>query len=84
MRKATGRYCTYSSATTPEHVSYSWGRNVENESLRMEDGGTLKEQNTNSQDSNIPIDHGHLAQNCLIKIHSKLQYTKCTKMFLKN
>ena len=34
----------------------------------MEDAGTLEEDDTDSQDSNIPIDHGHLAWNCSIKI----------------
>ena len=36
--------------------------------LRMEDTGTLEEDDIDSQDSNTPIDHGHLARNCLIKI----------------
>ena len=35
--------------------------------LRMEDAGTSEEDDIDSQDSNTPIDHGHLAQNCLIK-----------------
>ena len=35
--------------------------------LRMEDTG-ISEEDTDSQDSNIPIDHGHVARNCLIKI----------------
>ena len=35
----------------------------------MEDAGTLEEDDDiDSQDSNIPIDHGHLARNCSIKI----------------
>ena len=35
----------------------------------MEDAGTSEEDdNINSQDSNTPIDHGYLAQNCSIKI----------------
>ena len=38
------------------------------EMSRMEDIGTSEEDDVYSQDSNIPIDHGHLAQNCLIKI----------------
>ena len=37
--------------------------------LRMEEAGTSEEDN-NSQDSNTPIDHGHLACNCSIKIVS--------------
>ena len=36
--------------------------------LRMEDTGTSEEDDIDSQDSNTPIDHGHLARNCLIKI----------------
>ena len=36
----------------------------------MEDAGTSEEDNIDSQDSNTPIDHGHLARNCLIKIIS--------------
>ena len=35
--------------------------------LRLEDAGTSEEDYIDSQDSNIPIDHGHLAQNCSIK-----------------
>ena len=34
----------------------------------MEDAGTSEEDDTNSQDSNTSIDHGHLARNCSIKI----------------
>ena len=35
----------------------------------MEDAGTSEEDDDiDSQDSNILIDHGHLARNCLIKI----------------
>ena len=34
----------------------------------MEDAGTTEEDDIDSQDSNTPIDHGHLARNCLIKI----------------
>ena len=33
----------------------------------MEDAGTA-EEDIDSQDSNTPIDHGHLARNCSIKI----------------
>ena len=36
--------------------------------LRMEDAVTSEEEDTDSQDSNIPIDHDHLDRNCLIKI----------------
>ena len=36
--------------------------------LRMEDARS-SEENTDSQDFNIPIDHSYLAQNCLIKIN---------------
>ena len=37
--------------------------------LRMEDARTAEEDDDiDSQDSNTPIDHGHLAQNCSIKI----------------
>ena len=48
-------------ATTPEDVSHSRGRNVE---------GKESEENNDidNQDSNTPIDHGHLARNCSIKI----------------
>ena len=38
----------------------------------MEDAGTSEEDNIDSQDSNTPIDHGHLARNCSIKINIKL------------
>ena len=38
----------------------------------MEDAGTLEEDDIDSQDSNTLIDHGHLAQNCLIKIKKSL------------
>ena len=34
----------------------------------MEDAGTLEEDDIDSQDSNIPIDHCHLARNFSIKI----------------
>ena len=34
----------------------------------MEDSGTSEEDDIDSQDSNTPIDHGHLARNCSIKI----------------
>ena len=34
----------------------------------MEDAGTSEVDDIVSQDSNTPIDHGHLARNCLIKI----------------
>ena len=34
----------------------------------MEDAGTSEEDDIDSLDSNTPIDHGHLARNCLIKI----------------
>ena len=33
----------------------------------MEEAGTSEEDDTGSQDSNTPTDHGHLARNCLIK-----------------
>ena len=33
----------------------------------MEDARTSEEDDTVSQDSNTPIDHGHLARNCSIK-----------------
>ena len=36
-------------------------------SLRMEDAGTSEEEDTDSQDSNVPTYHGHLARNNLIK-----------------
>ena len=36
--------------------------------LRMEDAGTSEEDGIGSQDSDTPIDHGHLARNCSIKI----------------
>ena len=39
------------------------------EILRIEDAGTSEEDNgIDCQDSKIPIDNGHLAQNCSIKI----------------
>ena len=40
--------------------------------LRMEDAGTSEEDDDiDSQDSNTPIDHGHLARNCWINIIKK-------------
>ena len=36
--------------------------------LRMEDAGTSEEDDIEGQDSNTPIEHGHLARNCTIKI----------------
>ena len=36
--------------------------------LRTEDAGISEEEDTNSQDFNIPKDHGHLAWNCVINI----------------
>ena len=36
--------------------------------LRVEDAVTLEEEDANSQVFNIPKDHGHLAQNSLMKI----------------
>ena len=37
--------------------------------LRVEDARTSEEDDDiDSQDSNMPIDHGHLARNCLIKV----------------
>ena len=37
--------------------------------LRMEDATTSEEDDDiDSHDSNIPIDHGHIARNCSIKI----------------
>ena len=62
-------------ATSPEDVSHSRGRNVEGkESWEMEDAGTSEEDDDiDSQDSNTPIDHGHVARNCSIKIKWLLQ-----------
>ena len=34
----------------------------------MEDAGTSEEDDIDSLDFKTPIDHGHLARNCLIKI----------------
>ena len=34
----------------------------------MENAGISEEDDIDCQDSNIPIDHGHLARNCSIKI----------------
>ena len=50
--------------------------------LRMEDAGTLEEDDIDSQDSNTSIDHGHLARNCSIKIILLLILLKkyCTKL----
>ena len=41
--------------------------------LRMEDSGTSEEDDIDNQDSNIPIDHGHLARNCSVKASVTLQ-----------
>ena len=46
--------------------------------LRMEDAGTSEEDDTDSQDSNIPTDHGHLDQNCWNKMNV------LTKLYGKN
>ena len=52
--------------------------------LRMEDAGTSEEDDDiDSQDSNTPIDHGYLAQNCSIKIitpavKASIVYTRVT------
>ena len=55
-------------ATTPEYVFHSRGRNVEGkESWEWKTPGT-SEEDIVSQDSNKPIDHGHLARTCSIKI----------------
>ena len=61
-----------------EHIysDNSWGflpqtgtKNLGKGILRMEGAGISKEEDDiDSQDSNTPIDHGHLARNCLIKI----------------
>ena len=57
-------------ATTPEDGSHTReakrrrGEGI----LRMEYAGTSEEGDIDSQDSNLPIDHGHLARNCSIKI----------------
>ena len=41
----------------------------------MEDAGTSEEDDDiDSQDSNTPIDHGHLARNCSIKMTTPLSY----------
>ena len=37
----------------------------------MEDAGTSEEDDIDSQDSNTPIDHGHLAWKCLINKYRK-------------
>ena len=55
--------------TTPEDVSHSRGQNIEGkESWEWKTPGTSEEDDIDSQDSNTPIDHYHLARNCLIKI----------------
>ena len=38
----------------------------------MEDAGASKDDDIDSQDSNTPIEHGHLARNCSIKIIMKI------------
>ena len=43
----------------------------------MEDAGTSEEDDTDSQDCNIPIDHGHLARNCSIKINGYSTVWEC-------
>ena len=73
-------YCSFLTNSTASPCSkhtysnHSWGCLLEpgmkrrgEGILRMEDAGTSEEDN-DSQDSNTSIDHGHLAQNCLIKI----------------
>ena len=45
----------------------------------MEDAGTSEEDDIDSQDSNTPIDHGHLARNFLIKINIILFFAKLTE-----
>ena len=56
-------YSNHSWGCLPQSGTKRWGEGI----LRLEDTGTL-EEDTDSQDSNIPIDHGHLAWNCSIKI----------------
>ena len=52
-------------ATTPEPGTKRRGERI----LGMEDAGTPEEdEDIDSQDSNMPIDHGHLARNFSIKI----------------
>ena len=51
----------------------------------MEDIGTSEEDDIDSQDSNIPIDHGHLAQNCSIKMLLSVMITsssQCPEFYL--
>ena len=36
--------------------------------MRMKDAGTSEEEDAESEDFNIPTDHGHLDRNCLMKI----------------
>ena len=44
--------------------------------LRMEDSGISEEDDDiDSQDSKTPIDHGHLARNCSIKINISFCFT---------
>ena len=50
--------------------------------LRMEGAGTSEEEDTDSQDSNIPTDHGHLAQNCSIKIIEQKLFTRDLSTFI--
>ena len=51
----------------PEDASHRTKRQGEG-ILGMKDAGTSEEDDIDIQDSNIPIDHGHLDRNCSIKI----------------
>ena len=64
------RRANTSTRTTPEDVCHSRGTKRRGEGiLRMQDAGTSEEEDDiDSQDSNTPIDHGHVARNCTIKI----------------
>ena len=69
-------WTTYSWGCLPQPRTKRRGEGI----LRMEDAGTSEEDDIDSQDSNIRIDHGHQARNCSIKIirHYVQFWLRCT------
>ena len=49
-------------------LSQPWMKHCGEGILKMEDVVTSEEEDTSSQDFSVPMDHGHLAWNCLMKI----------------
>ena len=55
----------------PQTGTKLWGKGI----LRMKDAVTSKVEDADSQDFNIPTDHGRLARNCLMKLNKRCQET---------